>query len=80
MCICVNCRHIDRCTTYSFIRQQHQQSIIQAWTPSNFTPQDTIIKINIIKSLDKIKFDWDLVECLSFIEQPGEWLDNLFIT
>nr|QCI05063.1 hypothetical protein [Callithamnion tetricum] len=76
MCICVNCRHIYQCNTYLFIQKQHKKKIVQSLKKYNFTPQDTIIKINIIKNVDQMKFDWDLIECLSFIEQPGKWLDS----
>lgn len=79
MCICVNCRHIDKCTAYLFIQKQHRQPINQPIKLYNFRPRDTVIKINIIKSSNKTNFDWDLVECLSFTEQPGKWLDNTII-
>lgn len=74
MCICVNCRHIHKCTTYLFIQQRHQNQVSKSSTIYNFIPKNTLIKINIVKKIDQIKFDWDLIECLSFTEQPGEWL------
>lgn len=76
MCICVNCRHTHRCTTYLFIQQRHKKLVVKSLDIYNFTPQDTLIKINIVKKIDQIKFDWDLIECLSFTEQPGQWLDS----
>nr|YP_009392231.1 hypothetical protein [Osmundaria fimbriata]ARW60793.1 hypothetical protein [Osmundaria fimbriata] len=76
MCICINCRHMYNCHTYQFIAVQHghhyhyKKKIII----NTFTPIYTIIKINIIRKSNKISLDWDLIECLSFIETPGNWL------
>nr|YP_009398652.1 hypothetical protein [Kuetzingia canaliculata]ARW67838.1 hypothetical protein [Kuetzingia canaliculata] len=71
MCICINCRHIEYCYTYHFIEKQHgyKQKVIQ----STFIPIHNIVNVNIQKS-QKVSLDWDLVECLSFIEAPGYWL------
>ena len=72
MCICINCRHVNNCVTYRLILNQHKEIIKQ--TNRTFIPSNTLIKINIVSVSNLTKFDWDLVECLSFIEQPGEWL------
>lgn len=72
MCICINCRHVHNCTIYKIIQKQHQQ---KTYSPEIvFIPSDTIINININQSNNLIKFDWDLVECSSFVEEPGKWL------
>lgn len=71
MCICINCKHINYCRTYSFIESQH--TIQSSLKNVEFTPKQTIIHINL-KIHDKTYIlDWDLVECLSFAEQPGSW-------
>nr|AOM64545.1 hypothetical protein Riqu_066 [Riquetophycus sp.] len=75
MCICINCRHVHNCTTYKIIQKQHEQDVYKSY--SVFIPSQTIIKVNINTSLKSTQFDWDLIECLSFIEQPGKWLFNL---
>ena len=72
MCICINCRHVHNCSTYKVIQQQHKYHINQSKVI--FVPNNTLININIIPSLESTKLDWDLVECLSFAEQPGKWL------
>ena len=74
MCICINCRHVHNCTTYKIIQKQHRQSTYQS--KIMFVPGDTLIDINISQSMNSIKLDWDLVECSSFVEQPGKWLLN----
>ena len=76
MCICINCRHVQNCTIYKIIQKQHQQNIYQC--RSIFTPSDTLININISQSIESTKFDWDLIECSSFVEQPGRWLFNYY--
>nr|YP_009396988.1 hypothetical protein [Spyridia filamentosa]ARW66174.1 hypothetical protein [Spyridia filamentosa] len=73
MCICVNCRHVNSCETYYFISTQHNQ--IKQTNIVKFKPSRTLIKVNISSHSEKdIKVDWDLVECLSFVEDPGKWL------
>lgn len=77
MCICINCRHIHNCQTYWFIEQQHlkYENSLKA-KKNGFTPINTLIKININKINNHTVVDWDLVECLSFVERPGHWLIN----
>nr|WCH58136.1 hypothetical protein [Cystoclonium purpureum f. stellatum] len=73
MCICVNCRHVNNCSTYRVIEKQHSQNLNQK-NNSSFIPMNTLIQVNIHKNLYYVKFEWDLVECLSFVEKPGYWL------
>lgn len=72
MCICINCRHVHNCTTYRVIQKQHQQSVDSI--PAFFIPNNTLIDVNIDNSSNLTQFDWDLVECSSFVEEPGKWL------
>jgi len=76
MCICINCRHIHYCLTYQFIAQQHKKKLYNNNSKVSFTPINTIINININKSDEEIVIDWDLIECLSFVEKPGYWLNK----
>nr|YP_009399893.1 hypothetical protein [Tolypiocladia glomerulata]ARW69712.1 hypothetical protein [Tolypiocladia glomerulata] len=73
MCICINCRHIKNCRTYSFIREQHYK-LSEAKKTAYFYPNKTIIKINIKYYKTSTILDWDLKECSSFVEEPGYWL------
>nr|YP_010850798.1 hypothetical protein Ycf34 [Lophurella mutabilis]WGH13656.1 hypothetical protein Ycf34 [Lophurella mutabilis] len=73
MCICINCRHIEICKTYEFIKKQHKNNKIKDIS-NYFTPINTIITVNINKKYLNIYVDWDLKECSSFIEKPGNWL------
>nr|QCI07841.1 hypothetical protein [Pleonosporium borreri] len=76
MCICINCRHINNCKTYKFIKQKHNLTIKNSSNHYKFIPKENIIQINIKinKKVNKVILDWDLVECLSFTEKPGSWL------
>nr|YP_009295353.1 hypothetical chloroplast RF34 [Dasya binghamiae]AOH77365.1 hypothetical chloroplast RF34 [Dasya binghamiae] len=72
MCICVNCRHMNQCQTYIFIEKQHK-NINLKYKYINFMPIHTLIQINIQKKMNYTSIDWDLIECLSFVEKPGLW-------
>lgn len=74
MCICINCRHIYKCQTYQFIEIQHGSKESRQ---SNFIPVQTVIVVNINKQFDDLLLDWDLKECASFIEKPGNWLKKI---
>ena len=77
MCICINCKHIKTCQTYSFIEKQHNSYLIQNHYDRTFIPDNTIIQINIKKQINLYTLDWDLTECMSFIEKPGSWITNI---
>nr|QVY58442.1 hypothetical protein [Kappaphycus striatus] len=73
MCVCINCQHVHDCIIYKIIQQQHnQQSSVQHIL--FFIPFQPLIEVNIYNTSNNIRTEWDLVECLSFVEQPGYWL------
>lgn len=76
MCICVNCRHINKCKIYKFIEKQHKIEKSLNTKDIKFLPPKTIIEINIKKKISNTIIDWDLVECSSFVEKPGLWKNN----
>ena len=71
MCICINCKHIKYCNTYYLIESKHKLTL--SCNIYDFTPNHTIIQINLKKYTDIYILDWDLIECLSFVERPGSW-------
>lgn len=73
MCICINCRHINKCQVYKFIEEQHKGKKIEI-SSSTFFPSDTIILVNMNKDNSNIILDWDLKECSSFVEKPNSWI------
>ena len=72
MCICVNCKLVDRCITYHDVEKNHGVEHICA-TP-NFKPKKPYIHVSIIKDLNgDFKTDWDVQSCSSFDEEAGKW-------
>lgn len=72
MCICIDCRYVDRCTTYHAVEQQHAQPHLSD-TP-DFQPADPTINVNIRTVADGIEMEWDVVGCASFVEDRGRWV------
>nr|QUE28456.1 Ycf34 [Porphyrostromium boryanum] len=72
MCVCINCYHVTNCSTYYSIEKQHQKQIKN--TNPTFVPQSPVIKVNITKEKSDTVLDWDVIECVSFVEAPGKWL------
>nr|YP_010170936.1 hypothetical protein K8K75_pgp130 [Chondria tumulosa]QSD57077.1 hypothetical protein [Chondria tumulosa] len=75
MCICINCRHIHDCKTYQFISREHNKTLYHK-NDILFTPLNTMVNVNVNKKDKKLFIDWDLIECSSFVEKPGYWLNK----
>nr|YP_010336496.1 hypothetical protein MW557_pgp192 [Rhodospora sordida]UNJ14902.1 hypothetical protein [Rhodospora sordida] len=74
MCICINCNYVKKCSIYRLIEKHHQQFDINSQKIEKlFIPYSFVININIL-SKSESRLDWDVVECVSFIEAPGKWL------
>lgn len=76
MCICINCKHLCNCQTYNFIEKQHKTNLKKNKYDiylNNFIPLNTLIQVNLKRTLNEYILDWDLIECLSFAEKPGSW-------
>jgi Hypothetical chloroplast protein Ycf34 len=71
MCICVNCRYVDRCQTYHAVEGQHLQPHLTE-TP-DFSPQAPTINVNIHTLDEGIQMEWDVVGCESFEAEIGKW-------
>jgi hypothetical protein len=73
MCICINCQYVDRCLTYNAVEHQHQQPHLTEFP--DFEPTEPTINVNIRPSDtdDTIEMEWDVVGCLSFVEERGKW-------
>ena len=77
MSICINCQFITECSVYHLVEKQHQRRKERNLLSCNFIPDLSIIKINILsKNYSQSELDWDVIECLSFIEEPGIWLSR----
>ena len=73
MCICLNCNYIDVCCQYHFIEKSHNEASTN--DKPTFIPSQSITKINILSINNQVEIEWDVIECLSFKEKPGKWLN-----
>jgi hypothetical protein len=71
MCICINCRYVDRCTTYHAVETQHQQAHLT--DSPDFEASSPEINVNISSHSDSIEMEWDVVGCESFLQDQGKW-------
>jgi hypothetical protein len=69
MCICIHCHYVDRCLTYHAVEHQHQQLHLTL-TP-DFEPMEPSINVNIRNGGKEM--EWDVVGCLSFLEERNKW-------
>jgi hypothetical protein len=71
MCICINCEYVDRCTTYHAVEEQHQQKHLTR--SPDFEATEPQINVNIRPHEDYVEMEWDVVGCLSFLQDKGKW-------
>tara|TARA_B100000700_G_C14787474_1_gene734219 strand:- start:548 stop:799 length:252 start_codon:yes stop_codon:yes gene_type:complete len=73
MCICVNCKWVDRCKTYHAVEKQHGAKHLTQ-TP-DFQGNDPRVHIVVKEVINKgIQTEWDVQACGSFSEDPGKWI------
>nr|YP_009182393.1 conserved hypothetical plastid protein [Costaria costata]ALF62937.1 conserved hypothetical plastid protein [Costaria costata]QWK43811.1 hypothetical protein [Costaria costata]WAM62492.1 hypothetical protein [Costaria costata] len=74
MCICLNCDRINNCEVYSIVEQKHNEK--QAYKKKRqFFPQSpTLLCINFFSKNNLYLLEWDVNECLSYQEKPGNWM------
>ncbi len=72
MCICINCYHVDRCTTYHAVETQHQQPHLS--NQPTFEPLEPTINVNIRHQGEEIEMEWDVVGCASFSLETDKWV------
>ena len=72
MCICINCKLVDRCLTYHDVEKNH--GVDHICDIPNFKPKKPYIHVSIVKDLKgDFKTDWDVQSCSSFLEEIGKW-------
>lgn len=76
MCICLNCQHLSYCDIYVLIEKKHKNNSLS--DKISFYAHSPIIRINIISMFNKSSMEWDVVDCNSFNEQPGNWISENF--
>lgn len=73
MCICLNCYQINNCSIYEAIAIKHNERI--KLVKRIFYPQSPILfGLNKFSKRNPFLIEWDIHECLSYHDKPGNWL------
>ena len=73
MCICVNCRWVDRCKAYHVVEKQH--GVAHLNEVPDIEPMNPRIHISVIDLPgEEAQVEWDVRSCESFSEEIGKWL------
>ena len=72
MCICVDCRWVDRCQAYHAVERQHGVSHLNAMP--DFQPNSPRIHVTVLDLPEGgAGVEWDVQACSSFLSEPGRW-------
>lgn len=71
MCICINCKWVNRCITYHDVENNH--GVGHICDVPDFRAVEPFIHVSIVKDNNDYKTDWDVQSCKSFIEEFGKW-------
>ncbi|MBT67088.1 MAG: hypothetical protein CMN98_08110 [Synechococcus sp. NP17] len=72
MCICVDCRWVDRCQAYHAVERQH--GVAHLTERPDLNPSDTRIHISLHDLRGGgVGVEWDVRACASFEADYGRW-------
>ena len=72
MCICINCKWVDRCITYHDVEKKH--GVDHICNVPDFKAKNPFIHVSIVKDITgDYKTDWDVQSCKSFTKEFGKW-------
>ncbi len=72
MCICINCRWVDRCKAYHSVESKHGAPHLTS-TP-DIEPDQPVIHVLIMDLADGTTgVEWDVRSCKSFNQDQGRW-------
>ena len=71
MCICINCKWVNRCITYHHVENNH--GVDHICDIPDFKANKPFIHVSIVKDNNDYRTDWDVQSCESFIEEFGKW-------
>jgi hypothetical protein len=72
MCICVDCRWVDRCQAYHAVERQHQAPHLNG--SPDFRPQQPQIHVQVRDLAGGgVGVEWDVRHCDDFLADPGRW-------
>ncbi|MEB3307329.1 MAG: Ycf34 family protein [Cyanobacteriota bacterium] len=73
MCICVDCRWVERCQAYHAVERQHRAPHLSR--EPDFQPRHPRIHVQVLDLPEGgVGVEWDVRSCESFQSDPGRWL------
>ncbi|QVL53222.1 MAG: Ycf34 family protein [Cyanobium sp. M30B3] len=73
MCICVDCRWVDRCQAYHAVERQH--GVAHLNDRPDVQPRQPRIHVQVLDLPGGgVGVEWDVRACESFEADPGRWL------
>ena len=72
MCICINCKWVDKCFAYHDVEKNH--GVDHICDKPNFIPNNPYIHVSLVEDKNgDYKIDWDVRSCKSYNEEYGKW-------
>ena len=72
MCICINCKWVDRCITYHDVEENHGAEHIS--DRPDIKAKEPFIHVSVIENENGgHSIEWDVRSCSSFKEEIGRW-------
>ena len=72
MCICINCKWVDRCSTYYDVETNHGVDHIN--DSPDMEAINPFIHVSVIENKKgEHEIEWDVRSCNSFSEELGKW-------
>ena len=72
MCICINCKWVDRCKTYHDVERNHEVEHLNSYP--DFNAKNQFIHVSLIEEKNgTFSTEWDVRSCESFHEEIGRW-------
>ena len=73
MCICVDCRWVDRCNTYHAVESQHGEDHLNACPDIEPKEPKIYSSLNSLSDSDA-GIEWDVRSCKSFLKEQDRWI------
>ena len=72
MCICINCKWVDRRITYHDVENNH--GVDNICDAPDFKAKSPFIHVSIVRDKNgAYRTDWDVQSCESFAHEFGKW-------
>ncbi|KGF89842.1 MULTISPECIES: Ycf34 family protein [Prochlorococcus] len=72
MCIFVNCKWVERCSTYHDIEKNHEVEHLTSFPDVN--AKNPFIHVSLVEEKNEnFSIEWDVKYCSSFYEEIGRW-------